>query len=105
MTTANKAIELKKVFTVAKELNGPGPVLFAWHPDGSYLACAGTSRIVNVSNRQGEAVAEIPLQGCVRASLGRRAGGAHGHAMDMRHARARTPVSYTHLTLPTKRIV
>lgn len=59
-----KNVELKRVFTVRKELNGPGPVLFAWHPDGSYLACAGSSRIVNVADRQGEPVAEIPLQGC-----------------------------------------
>jgi len=58
-----RMIELKKVFTVGKSLNGLGAVLFAWHPDGSYLACSGSSRIVNISNRQGEPVAEIPLQG------------------------------------------
>jgi len=58
-----KEVELKQVFSVKKDLNGAGNVLFAWHPDGSYLACAGSSRIVNISNRQGQPVAEIPLTG------------------------------------------
>lgn len=80
-----KMVELKRVFSVPSELNGPGPVMFAWHPDGSYLACAGASRIVNISNRQGSPIAEIPLSGCVRPL------GASTHG-DWIHAYPRTPL-------------
>jgi hypothetical protein len=69
-----KMVELKRVFMVKKELNGVGPVIFSWHPNNSYLACAGSSRIVNITNRQGEAVAEIPLTGCARGRARRTAG-------------------------------
>ena len=38
-------------------------MLFAWHPQGSFLATVGQNRIVNIFNRQGEPFAELPLQG------------------------------------------
>jgi WD repeat-containing protein 19 len=63
---AMKMAELKRVFALKKDINGSGPVIFAWHPDGSYIACAGSSRVVNIANRRGEPIAEIPLSGCAR---------------------------------------
>ena len=43
-------------------------MLFAWHPQGSFLATCGQNRIVNIFNRQGEPHAEIPLEGTGCAS-------------------------------------
>ena len=46
--------------------NGKGPVVFAWHPQGIFLATCGANKVVNIVNRQGEPTAEIPLEGTGR---------------------------------------
>ncbi len=38
-------------------------MLFSWHPQGAFLATCGANRIVNIFNRQGDPVFEIPLEG------------------------------------------
>jgi len=38
-------------------------VVFAWHPQGAFLATCGSNRIVNIFNRQGDPHAERPLEG------------------------------------------
>lgn len=34
---------MKKLFTISDRYHGSGPVLFAWQPDGNFLATAGTN--------------------------------------------------------------
>ena len=53
----------KQLFTLSAKHHGRGSVLFAWHPQGNFLATCGQNRIVNIFNRQGEELAEIPLEG------------------------------------------
>ncbi|KAL1529596.1 hypothetical protein AB1Y20_000539 [Prymnesium parvum] len=54
---------MRKLFTLQTQYHSSGSVIFAWHPQGSFLATCGQNRIVNIFNRQGEAHAEIPLEG------------------------------------------
>ena len=54
---------MKKLATLPSQHHTKGTVEFAWHPQGSFLATCGANRIVNIFNRQGEAKAEIPLDG------------------------------------------
>lgn len=53
----------RKLFTLPAQCHGDGAVIFAWHPQGAYLATCGSNRVVNIFNRQGEPYAEIPLDG------------------------------------------
>ena len=53
----------KKLATLPSQHHTKGTVEFAWQPQGSFLATCGANRIVNIFNRQGEAKAEIPLDG------------------------------------------
>ena len=36
-------VSMKKLFTISDRFHGGGPVLFAWQPDGNFLATAGTN--------------------------------------------------------------
>eukprot|EP01041_Mallomonas_annulata_P000695 gene695-1331_t len=38
-----------------------GPVTFSWHPDGNFLASAGRNGIVQITDRHGDIVDEIPM--------------------------------------------
>lgn len=54
---------MKKLFTLGPKHHGRGSVVFAWHPQGNFLATCGQNRLVNIFNRQGEEFAQIPLDG------------------------------------------
>jgi hypothetical protein len=41
--------------------NGQGPLQFAWHPDGLFLAVAGSNKVVHIFDRGGEVIQELPL--------------------------------------------
>ena len=41
-------------------------MVFKWHPHGAFLASCGSNRIVNIFNRQGAPVTNIPLEGTAK---------------------------------------
>ena len=47
----------------AKDHHGRGSVVFAWQPQGNFLATCGQNRVLKIFNRQGDMHAEIPLDG------------------------------------------
>eukprot|EP01049_Picozoa_sp_SAG25_P025982 SAG25_NODE_12674_length_276_cov_2.005650_1_plen_75_part_01 len=47
------------LFTLSPEQHGGGPVLYSWHPEGSYVASVGQSRVVQISDRYGNTHARI----------------------------------------------
>ena len=53
----------KQLFTLTPKHHDRGSVIFAWHPEGNFLATCGQNRIVTIFNRQGEEFAKIPLEG------------------------------------------
>lgn len=50
---------LEHLFSTDQRYHGKGPVLFAWHPRGTYVASSGNSRVVHVFGRRGEVVDQI----------------------------------------------
>merc|ERR1719382_1981089 len=54
---------MKQLFTLTPKHHDRGSVIFAWHPEGNFLATCGQNRIVTIFNRQGEEFAKIPLEG------------------------------------------
>ncbi|KAL7680186.1 putative WD repeat-containing protein 19/dyf-2 [Plasmopara halstedii] len=52
---------MKKLFKIASKFHGAGSVVFAWHPNGTFLATAGTNGLVHIFDRQGEQYDEIGL--------------------------------------------
>lgn len=52
---------MKKLFKLASKFHGVGSVVFAWHPNGTFLATAGTNGLVHIFDRQGEQHDEIGL--------------------------------------------
>ncbi|GMF16755.1 unnamed protein product [Phytophthora lilii] len=52
---------MKKLFKLASKFHGVGPVVFAWHPNGTFLATAGKNGLVHIFDRQGEQHDEIGL--------------------------------------------
>uniref|UniRef100_H3HC99 Anaphase-promoting complex subunit 4 WD40 domain-containing protein n=1 Tax=Phytophthora ramorum TaxID=164328 RepID=H3HC99_PHYRM len=53
--------KMKKLFKLASKFHGVGPVVFAWHPNGTFLATAGKNGLVHIFDRQGEQHDEIGL--------------------------------------------
>jgi len=49
------------LFKIDSSQHGAGPVLFRWHPDGTYLATVGSSKVVHIFDRYGAVVDDIPL--------------------------------------------
>ena len=47
------------LFTVDPRHHGTGEILFAWDPEGTYVASAGSSRVVQVFDRRGELIDQI----------------------------------------------
>eukprot|EP00672_Neobodo_designis_P023740 CAMPEP_0174834780 /NCGR_PEP_ID=MMETSP1114-20130205/5042_1 /TAXON_ID=312471 /ORGANISM="Neobodo designis, Strain CCAP 1951/1" /LENGTH=1382 /DNA_ID=CAMNT_0016068709 /DNA_START=126 /DNA_END=4274 /DNA_ORIENTATION=- len=45
---------LRKLFTIDTKVNGAGPCMFAWNPQGVLLAVAGANKRVGIYTRQGE---------------------------------------------------
>eukprot|EP01006_Ploeotia_vitrea_P030251 TRINITY_DN62715_c0_g1_i1.p1 TRINITY_DN62715_c0_g1~~TRINITY_DN62715_c0_g1_i1.p1 ORF type:complete len:1401 (+),score=199.79 TRINITY_DN62715_c0_g1_i1:64-4266(+) len=54
---------VRKLFVIDSNTNGKGPVLFAWQPNGNYLAIAGVNRRVSIVDRQGKIYHQIALPG------------------------------------------
>lgn len=71
---------MKRLFKIGSDRHGVGSVLFAWHPDGNYLATAGKNcmclyfflfslyiiilwniGLINITNRLGEIIEEISM--------------------------------------------
>ncbi|TMW60429.1 hypothetical protein Poli38472_000471 [Pythium oligandrum] len=52
---------MKKLFKLASKFHGQGAVVFAWQPNGSFLATAGKNGLVHIFDRQGEQYDEIGL--------------------------------------------
>ena len=44
---------LRKLFTIDDRTNGQGPCLFAWTPQGTFLAIAGANKRLTIVDRQG----------------------------------------------------
>lgn len=53
---------MKRLFKVGSDRHDVGPVTFSWHPAGNFLASAGKNGIVQITDRHGEIVDEIPMQ-------------------------------------------
>ncbi|RLN32585.1 hypothetical protein BBJ28_00018526 [Nothophytophthora sp. Chile5] len=53
--------KMKKLFKLPSKYHGVGPVVFAWHPGGTFLATAGKNGLVHIFDRQGEQHDEIGL--------------------------------------------
>ncbi|KAF1791464.1 WD40/YVTN repeat-like-containing domain [Phytophthora cactorum] len=56
-----KLLEVATATKLASKFHGVGPVVFAWHPNGTFLATAGKNGLVHIFDRQGEQHDEIGL--------------------------------------------
>lgn len=54
---------LRKLFDIGADVNGKGPVTFAWSHDGAYCAIAGTNHKVSIVDRQGKSVHQFFASG------------------------------------------
>ena len=50
----------RQLFSVDPQHHGGGPIIYAWHPDASYMASVGPSRVVHVWDRYGKIVSRVP---------------------------------------------
>mmetsp|Transcript_35732 Transcript_35732/g.47148 ORF Transcript_35732/g.47148 Transcript_35732/m.47148 type:complete len:409 (+) Transcript_35732:90-1316(+) len=50
---------MEPLFIVDSRHHGKGSVLFAWHPQGNFVASAGTSRVVHVFDSHGKLVDQV----------------------------------------------
>jgi len=50
---------MEPLFIVDSRHHGKGPVIFAWHPAGSFVASTGTSRVVHIFDSHGKLVNQI----------------------------------------------
>lgn len=50
---------MEVLFTVDSRHHGTGEILFTWNPKGNYVASAGSSRVVQIFDREGELVDQI----------------------------------------------
>lgn len=50
---------MEEIFAVDTRHHGQGAILFRWHPQSSYIASTGTSRVVHVVTSRGELVDQI----------------------------------------------
>ena len=54
---------MKKLFRISPVRGSRGPVVFAWQPEGNFLATSTSTGLVQIFNRHGDKVSEIPLSG------------------------------------------
>eukprot|EP00128_Syssomonas_multiformis_P018378 Colp12_sorted_trinity150504_noHs@21748 len=55
---------MKRVFALTSKVHGDGAVKFCWQKkQGNFLATCGVNRTVNIFDRHGQLIAEIPLPG------------------------------------------
>ena len=57
----NEGGGMRRLFKVGQDRHDVGKVVFAWHPNGEYLASAGRNGIVQVTDRHGDIADEIPM--------------------------------------------
>lgn len=53
--------QTKLVFSLRANDLGGGPIVFAWHPSDSLMAVVGGNRVLNIIDRQGKKLSEMPL--------------------------------------------
>lgn len=53
---------LEPHFVVDTRHHGQGPIVFAWHPQGTCVATTGSSRVVHIFGSHGQ-VSPVPLLG------------------------------------------
>ena len=55
---------MQRVFALPTKVSGEGRVKFAWQRRvGNYLATSGVNHVVNIFDRKGQHISEIPLPG------------------------------------------
>jgi len=59
LSTVGPGSRLENLFVVDARHHGKGKILFAWHPDGAYVATTGTSRVVHIFDSEGSLVEQI----------------------------------------------
>jgi len=52
---------MRRLFKVGADRHDVGPVTFAWHPEGNFLASAGRNGIVQITDRHGDIIDEVPM--------------------------------------------
>jgi len=52
---------MRRLFKVGSDRHDVGRVIFAWHPQGDFLASAGKNGTVQITDRHGDIVEEIPM--------------------------------------------
>ena len=57
-----RRLSMRRLFKVGADRHDVGRVVFAWHPEGNFLASAGKNGTVQITDRHGDIVDEIPMQ-------------------------------------------
>ena len=52
---------MRRLFKIGSDRHNTGKVVFSWHPEGNFLASAGSNAIIQVTDRNGGIVDEIPM--------------------------------------------
>jgi WD40 repeat protein len=52
-------VKVEPLFVIDTRHHGKGPIIFGWHPEGSYVASTGNSRVVHIFDRVGEMIDQI----------------------------------------------
>jgi WD repeat-containing protein 19 len=52
---------MRKLYRVGSDRHDVGPVQFAWHPEGNLLASVGKNGIVQITDRHGDIIDELPM--------------------------------------------
>lgn len=53
---------MRRLFKVGSDRHDVGRVIFSWHPEGNFIASAGKNGTVQITDRHGDIVEEIPMQ-------------------------------------------
>eukprot|EP01112_Ceratiomyxa_fruticulosa_P008153 TRINITY_DN2109_c0_g1_i1.p1 TRINITY_DN2109_c0_g1~~TRINITY_DN2109_c0_g1_i1.p1 ORF type:complete len:1418 (-),score=299.30 TRINITY_DN2109_c0_g1_i1:29-4282(-) len=62
-SSSRKKGNKKELFVIDQRVHGQGPLVFSWHPDGTYLASSGANKLVNIFDRSGTSVSTVSLSG------------------------------------------
>mmetsp|Transcript_13758 Transcript_13758/g.22763 ORF Transcript_13758/g.22763 Transcript_13758/m.22763 type:complete len:1465 (-) Transcript_13758:1902-6296(-) len=52
---------MRRLFKIGSDRHSTGRVVFSWHPEGNFLASAGSNAIIQITGRNGGIVDEIPM--------------------------------------------
>ena len=52
---------MKRLFKIGQDRHDYGRVIFSWNPDGNFIASAGKNSIIQITDRHGDIVDEIPM--------------------------------------------